>query len=383
MVTIFSILMNVELNELRMAMDSIAPKNLTDEICWEATVTRDRRYDGVFVLAVRSTGIYCRPSCPARKPRREQVTFFMRPNEAEEAGFRACKRCNPDKQAFEAETAALVCRYIEEHLDDRLTLDDLSAVANLSPQHLQRVFKRATGISPREYVEARRVEALKGHLKAGVGVTRALYEAGYSSSSRVYESSDAALGMTPATYRRGGAGIEIGYTVVACPLGWLLVAGTERGICAVSLGDSAVLLEETLRSDYPAAEVKRDDEALGGAVGIILDYLKGEQPHLELPLDVRATAFQRRVWQELQAIPYGETRSYSEIAAAVGNPKGARAVARACASNQAALIIPCHRVVREDGDLGGYRWGMERKQALLEREKQGVDKLKDAISQAD
>jgi AraC family transcriptional regulator of adaptative response/methylated-DNA-[protein]-cysteine methyltransferase len=339
---------------------------------WQAVMNRDSRYDGRFVLGVRSTGIYCRPSCPARKPKRSNVVFYAAPEDAERAGFRACKRCQPNQQAFEAEVIQQVCAYIDQHLDGRITLNNLGSIANLSPNHLQRVFKHVMGISPRQYVEARRIDQLKNRLKNGDTVTQALYEAGYSSSSRLYERANDHLGMTPATYRKGAKGMNIRYTVTECPLGYILVAAAERGICAVSLGDSPEYLESELRKDYPEAEISQDDFSLGEWVAALLAQINGEQPHLELPLDVRATAFQWRVWQELRAIPVGETRSYGEIAAAIGSPKAARAVGTACANNRVSLVIPCHRAVREDGSLGGYRWGLERKKRILEAEKNVV-----------
>jgi AraC family transcriptional regulator, regulatory protein of adaptative response / methylated-DNA-[protein]-cysteine methyltransferase len=338
----------------------------TDQERWEVFMTKDRRYDGAFVVAVRTTGIYCRPSCPSRTPHRENVVFYAVPQEAEDAGFRPCKRCTPDTQAFEAEVVGRICRYMDEHLDAHLTLDDLGNVAALSPHHLQRVFKRALGITPRQYVEARRLEHLKGRLKAGESVTSALYEAGYSSSSRLYERDQ--LGMTPAVYRKGGKDMHIHFTTAVCSLGVVLVGATEKGICAVSLGDTPAELEATLRRDYPAADIQPDDAGLGEWVAPLLCHLEGEQPHLELPLDIQATAFQWRVWQALRAIPYGETRTYSQIAQAIGSPKAVRAVGTACASNHVAVVIPCHRVVREDGALGGYRWGVARKEKLLRRE---------------
>jgi AraC family transcriptional regulator of adaptative response/methylated-DNA-[protein]-cysteine methyltransferase len=345
---------------------------MTDVMRYEAVLRRDKQFDGQFVTAVRTTGIYCRPSCPARTPKRENVTFYNSPAEAEAAGYRACKRCSPDQQASEAQMTEQVCRYIEEHAGERLTLDDLGAAANVSPHHLQRVFKRAMGITPKQYLDARRTDDLKARLKAGEQVTTAVYEAGYSSSSRVYEQSDARLGMTPAAYRKGGAGMTITYTIEACALGYLLVGATERGICVVRLGDTADELEQGLYADYPAADIQADDGQLGAWVGALVDHLNGDLPHLELPLDVRATAFQWRVWETLKAIPYGETRTYSQIAAAIGDPKAVRAVAGACARNEVAVVIPCHRVVRTDGDLGGYRWGIGRKAALLEQERDKI-----------
>jgi AraC family transcriptional regulator of adaptative response/methylated-DNA-[protein]-cysteine methyltransferase len=273
-------------------------------------------------------------------------------------------------------TVQQACAYLEGHLDEPVTLEALGRALGVSPYHLQRMFKRVTGVSPREYASARRVERLKERLQQGDGVADATYEAGYGSGSRVYERSDAQLGMTPATYKRGGPGVTIRYGTTASPLGRLLVAVTERGVCAVTLGDSDATLEAALRQEYPRARIEKagaEDEAIEGWIGAIVRHLEGEQPSLGLPVDVQATAFQRRVWQALQEIPYGETRSYTEVAAAIGQPRAARAVARACASNRVALVVPCHRVVRgdftADGDSGGYRWGAERKRRLLERER--------------
>ena len=342
-----------------------------EENYWQAVLARDHTYDGTFVFAVRSTGIYCNPSCPSRRPKRERVVFFSLPEAAEEAGFRACRRCHPGEASLlktQVELIQRACRYIEAHLDEPLTLATLSAQVHLSPYHLQRVFKRVMGITPRQYAEACRLGQLKAELREGEPVTRALYDVGYGSSSRLYERVPSQLGMTPTVYRRGGKGMNINYTIVDCLLGRLLVAATEQGICAVSLGDTDATLETALASEYPAAEIRRDGGDLNLWINAILEYLNGQQPHLNLPLDVQATAFQWRIWEELRSIPYGGTRSYSEIALAVGNPRAARAVARACASNPVALVIPCHRVVREDGSSGGYRWGAERKRRLLAQE---------------
>jgi AraC family transcriptional regulator of adaptative response/methylated-DNA-[protein]-cysteine methyltransferase len=348
-------------------------RTIDDADRWRAVLARDGRGDGAFVYAVRSTGIYCRPSCPARRPQHQQVAFFARPEAAERAGFRACRRCHPrqaEHHQAPTELVRRVCQYIEANLDRPLTLAALGAEVKLSPYYVQRTFKRILKVTPRQYADAQRLAHLKGQLKNGQAVAGALYDAGYGSSSRVYERAAAHLGMTPATYRRGGQGMRIGYTVVACPLGRLLVAATERGLCAVSLGDDEGELEAALLDEYPAARIERDGAGLSRWVAALLKHLSGEQAELNLPLDVQATAFQRRVWEELRAIPYGTTRSYGEMARAVGRPTGARAVARACATNPVALVIPCHRVVREEGDPGGYRWGLERKQSLLRQEKE-------------
>ncbi len=345
---------------------------------WQAIVTRDKQADGLFVYAVRSTGIYCNPSCPARKPKREYVRFFERAEAAEQAGFRPCRRCHPEKMApgahetqeLQLELVQQLCRYIETHCEEPLTLGELSEQVHLSPSHMQRVFKRIVGVTPLQYIHACRLKQLKGQIKDGASVTKALYEAGYSSSSRLYEQVTTRLGMTPGTYQKGGTGMTIHYTLVDCALGRLLVAATDKGVCAVYPGDDDAALSTLLLQEYPAAEITRDETTqMEQWVSALLRHLTGQQPHLELPLDVQATAFQRLVWDALRAIPYGETRSYSEIAAMLGSKKKARAVALACASNPVALAVPCHRVVRESGTLGGYRWGIARKQYLLDQEK--------------
>jgi AraC family transcriptional regulator, regulatory protein of adaptative response / methylated-DNA-[protein]-cysteine methyltransferase len=337
---------------------------------WQAVLGRDARFDGAFVYAVRSTGIYCRPSCPSRRPRREHVVFFNLPRAAEGAGFRSCRRCRPGLAASRDPRAAWierVCRYIDQHLQAALPLSRLAEQAELSPHHFQRTFKQLMGISPRQYAEARRLASFKAQVRKGETVTSAIYGAGYGSGSRLYERASGQLGMTPAAYRKGGRGMRLRYTVAPSPLGRLLVAATERGIAAVSLGDSDAALEATLRAEYPAAEIERDDTALAPRVRDVVRRLAGGGGPT-LPLDINATAFQWRVWQELLRIPAGSTRTYGEVARDLGQPKAARAVARACATNPVALVIPCHRVVAGDGGLGGYRWGAERKKLLLEGE---------------
>jgi AraC family transcriptional regulator of adaptative response/methylated-DNA-[protein]-cysteine methyltransferase len=302
------------------------------------------------------------------------VRFFDAPSEAEQARFRPCKRCNPaDSTPGDQALVERVCRLIEEHEEGAPTLTDLGAAVGLSPYHLQRSFKRTMGITPRQYAEAHRVGRVKERLRAGEPVAGALYEAGYGSSSRLYEQAPAHLGMTPASYRRGGQGMAIAYTIVDSPLGRLLVAATERGVCAVSLGDDDAVLEAGLRREYPAAAIRRDAGEMGEWVAAILRHLAGDQPRLDLPLDLQGTAFQWRVRELLRAIPYGSTSSYGDLAHALGQPGAARAVARVCATNPVAVVLPCHRVVRRDGDLGGYRWGLERKRALLAGERAGAD----------
>lgn len=344
---------------------------------WNAVESRARAADGAFVYAVTTTGVYCRPSCPSRRPRREHVQFFALPEAAERAGFRPCRRCRPEVQPAsdpEAERVRRACRLIDRALEEgeagAPSLGRLAAAVGTNAHQLQRLFQRKIGISPRAFADARRLARVKARLRQGDGVAGALYDAGYGSSSRLYERSDAQLGMTPATYRKRGAGMSIRFTIVPCPLGRLLVAATERGIAAVSLGANDAVLERALGEEYAAATRERDDAALGPAVKAILAYLAGDTPDLALPLDLQATAFQWRVWRELQKIPYGETLSYAEIARRIGTPRAVRAVANACARNRAALVIPCHRVVREDGTPGGYRWGAERKAKLLAAEKQ-------------
>jgi AraC family transcriptional regulator of adaptative response/methylated-DNA-[protein]-cysteine methyltransferase len=261
------------------------------------------------------------------------------------------------------------CRLIEEHHDEPLTLEDLGAALDVSPAHLQRVFKKVAGISPRQYADACRLGRLKELLRGGSTIAGAIYESGYGSSRGLYERASTQLGMTPGAYQRGGHGMALRYTLADCPLGRLLLAATERGVSAVYLGEDDAVLEAALKKEYPAAGIERDDDVLRTWLAELLEHLKGERPHLHLPVDVQATAFQWRVWQELQKIPSGSTRTYSEIAEALGQPTAARAVARACATNPISIIVPCHRVVREDGSLGGYRWGLARKRALLDQEK--------------
>jgi len=345
--------------------------DLTPERRWRIVLARDRRYDGAFVYAVRSTGIYCRPSCPSRRPRREQVAFFPAPEAAEQAGFRPCRRCRPAEASLPDPGMPLVrtvCRLIDAHPDRPASLAALSARAGVTSHRLLRTFQRVLGISPRQYRDARRLDRFKTELRSRGRVSPALYEAGYGSTSRVYEQTHTRLGMTPAAYSRGAPGLRIAFTVVPCALGRLLVATTARGICRVSLGTGVEELKKGLRTEFPAAELRRDRGALATAIAALLRYLDGAMEPLDLPLDVRATAFQRRVWEALRRIPYGATRTYSEIARAIGTPSATRAVARACATNPAAFVIPCHRVVRADGGLGGYRWGIARKRAVLEQE---------------
>lgn len=343
---------------------------------WLSVQARDRGADGEFVYAVRSTGIYCRPSCPSRKPRREQVVFFPLAEAAEQKGFRPCRRCRPRAATVHdsrTQAVAQVCREIDRLIrsdgeESKITLSELSAQSGMSAHQLERAFRAVMGITPRQYADVQRMRRLKSKLRKGDDVTTALYDAGFGSSSRLYERAPGQLGMTPATYRKGGEGMQIRYTIVNSPLGRLLVGATDRGISALYLGEADGRLEQALRREYPRAEIQRDRNGLEGWVEKILAHLKGKGPHLDLPTDVQATAFQRRVWEELRKIPYGTTRTYSQVARAIGRPKAIRAVARACAMNPVSVVVPCHRVVRGDGNLAGYRWGVQRKEKLLAHE---------------
>jgi AraC family transcriptional regulator of adaptative response/methylated-DNA-[protein]-cysteine methyltransferase len=341
---------------------------------WNAVLARDATHDGEFVFAVSSTGVYCRPSCAARRPRRENVQFFLRPEQAEQAGYRACLRCRPKSSSGNtlSDSVKAICRFIEQHLDEPLTLGRLGREFRQSPFHLQRRFKQVLGITPRAYADSCRLRLLKRNLQAGDSVTRAMYDAGYGSSSRLYEKTASHLGMTPDKYRRGAIAAAIRYTCADSPLGRMLIAATERGICSIQFASTDDELLEGLKHEFPFASRKLDDGGLRSWVNALLRHLRGEDldSSSSLPLDIRATAFQRRVWTYLQSIPFGATRSYSEVAKAIGRPGAVRAVARACATNPVAVAIPCHRVVRQDGSISGYRWGIERKQALLAMEKQ-------------
>ena len=339
---------------------------LDPDSAWASVLRRDR--EAGFVYAVASTGVYCRPSCPSRRPRRENAAFFAGPDEAERGGYRACRRCDPrGDRAREVPAAVLRAREILDRTEgEPLALARLGREAGMSPHHLQRTFKQAFGVSPREYQAARRLARLKSGLRDGSRVTDAIVDAGYGSPSRVYESSDARLGMPPGAYRRGGEGMSIRYATAASPVGRVLVAATERGVCAVTLGDDDARLESALRAEFPNARI--EPGAIAEWVEAIVASIAGAGDLAAVPVDLRGTAFQQRVWRALRDIPRGRTASYGEIARAIGRPEAARAVAGACAKNRVALLVPCHRVVREGGAPGGYRWGAERKRALLEAE---------------
>src|SRR5262245_34668315 len=343
----------------------------TDSEAWRAVAERDARYDGSFVYAVESTNVYCRPSCPSRRPLRENVRFYSSTADAERAGFRACKRCGAGQGGSEIEHAIERARaYLDAHVERAVSLAELAANAGVSASHLQRSFKRVVGLSPKEYQHAERVRQFKSRLRAGDTVSRATYEAGFGSSSRVYERSDAMLGMTPASFRRGGAGVQIRFTISELPIGHVLVATTERGVCAVELGASDAEVTRALEADFPNATIERSDEDHHRWVHSVLDRIRDPRHARggEIPLDVGGSAFQQRVWKALQEIPAGERRSYRQVAAAIGQPSATRAVARACATNRVAIVIPCHRVVREDGEPSGYKWGVDRKRRLLDEE---------------
>ncbi len=349
---------------------------MNEATAWESVLHRDASADDRLLYGVTTTGIYCRPSCPSRRPKRDNVTFFSSAAAAEHAGFRACQRCRPNRAKSPHRGVERARDYIDSHIGDlgeeRITLELLGEQSGLSPYHLQRKFKELLGLTPAQYIRARKSERLKGELKRGETVSRATFGAGYGSSSRVYGDSDKRLGMTPATYRRGGAGAHINYVTARTSLGTLLVAATDRGVCAVTLGNDAKTLEAALEVEYPAATLTRGatpSSSLGLWVEEIIEAVDSDRVRLDIPFDIQASAFQWKVWRELQKIPFGETRSYGEIANAIGAPKAARAVASACAHNRAAVIIPCHRVIRQSGALGGYRWGLERKRQLIEKER--------------
>jgi AraC family transcriptional regulator of adaptative response/methylated-DNA-[protein]-cysteine methyltransferase len=346
-------------------------ERVASEEQWRAISSKDSRYDGVFVYGVRSTGIYCKPSCVARRPGRDKIVVFANPEEAERAGFRACLRCLPrfpvngSRKKIEE-----LCIYIKAHPTDELTLKNLSRRAEISPYHLHRTFKRIVGITPRQYVEFVRLKRLKHLLRNGESVRKSTYHAGYDSASWLYSDRYSKLGMDASEYRSGGQGMEIQYAVTSCSLGYLIVAGTQKGICFVGLSESEENLKRGLKGEYPRAMIRENPNTIAPWINAVTAYIDGEMhSKLEgLPLDIKATAFQWKVWKYLRSIPQGTTTSYGEIAQNIAAPQAARAVAKACATNPVALIIPCHRVVRANGELGGYRWGIKRKRSLLLKE---------------
>jgi AraC family transcriptional regulator, regulatory protein of adaptative response / methylated-DNA-[protein]-cysteine methyltransferase len=337
--------------------------------CWQATLARDRRADGAFFFAVKSTQVYCRPSCPARRPLRKNTLFFSTRREAEQQGFRPCRRCKPNEIPAAVRIVQRAAAALASDFDEAVNVAELARRVGVKTEALRRAFRQQAGLTPKELAAALRLRKFKKLLREGSSITDALYATGYGSSSRVYERSDAHLGMTPATYQKGGKGMKMRYTTAKSSLGEVLVAATERGVSAVYLGDAAGKLMHELRDEYPRAEITPANGAFTQWVEEIVARTEGSAPRRELPLDLQATAFQRRVWQELQRIPRGTTRTYSQIARAVGKPRAVRAVARACATNPVSIVVPCHRVVRADGNLAGYRWGLSRKEKLLQRER--------------
>jgi AraC family transcriptional regulator of adaptative response/methylated-DNA-[protein]-cysteine methyltransferase len=345
-----------------------------NELRWQSVIERDRTLDHAFVFAVKTTGVYCRPSCPSRRPLRTNVEFYPDAEMAQKRGFRACKRCRPDRRfSANEEVVRKACHVIERGLadpeDQKLDLATIAKAVGLSPEHFQRVFRDVTGVSPKQYVSARRMTALRKSLRLeDEDVTSATYAAGFSSSSRVYERTDAELGMSPGMYRKGAPGVRIRFATAVSTLGKVLVAATDKGICAVKLGDNIHSMELELKDEFFLAEIENGDVELAKWLKEVLCRVEGKHPKTLLPLDIQATAFERQVYEALLKIPIGRTRSYAEVAKSIGKPQGHRAVARACATNQATIVIPCHRVVKSDGSLSGYRWGKERKAELLKRE---------------
>ena len=352
------------------AQVAAAPAPARDEERWQAVQRRDPAFDGKFLFAVRTTGIYCRPSCASRPAKRENVTFFETSAQAETAGYRACKRCRPDQLGApdpQVQAVAQACERIET-AEEAPRLAELAAGAGLSPHHFHRVFKAITGVTPKAYAAETRARHAADKLRTAGTVTEAIYDAGFNSSSRFYENTTARLGMTPGAVRRGGAGAIIRFAVGEASLGAVLVAATDKGVCAITLGDDPDALVRDLQDRFPRAELKGGDAEFERMVAEVVGLVEAPGQRLDLPLDIRGTAFQQKVWAALQAIPPGKTASYAKIARAIGQPKAVRAVAQACGANPLAIAIPCHRVVRSDGDLSGYRWGVERKRKLIDRE---------------
>ena len=335
-----------------------------------AVMDRNELLDGQFVFAVRSTRIYCNPSCPSRRPCGSLIEFYDTPTDAERHGFRPCKRCKPDENQTPRYSKLVkeACEYVNENLRKSLTLRSVGAHVGVGQYHLHRLFKRVTGMTLHDYVDARRLAVLKAELQSGEPVNKAAYRAGFSSSSRLYNRIQAKIGMHPGSYRRGGEDVEIKYTIIETPFGRLLIAATREGVCSVSLGESDAFVETALANEYPAAVVQRDDDSLRELASQFESYVRDGRFGLKVPLGLHGTPFQMEVWKRIQSIPPGSTRSYEQIATDLGSPNAVRAVARACASNPAILLIPCHRVIRKNGELGGYRWGIERKRALLRHE---------------
>jgi AraC family transcriptional regulator of adaptative response/methylated-DNA-[protein]-cysteine methyltransferase len=362
---------------IRMLEKSL-PISSRDEDRWDAFVARDDSFEGQFYIAVKTTGIYCRPGCPARLPKRANVRFFDTREEAEWAGFRPCKRCKPDRPSLselQAGKIAQACRLIET-ADEAPKLDDLAAAVGLSPYHFHRIFKQALGVTPKAYASAHRAKRVRKGLGKSGTVTEAIYDAGFNSNGRFYANASEVLGMTPTDFRSGGAGQAIRYAIGTCSLGPVLVAASEKGICAIFFGDEPEGLRKDLQATFPRAEIVSADKNFEKLTAKVLAFVDDPVKQLDLPLDVRGTAFQHRVWDALRRIPAGTTASYAEIARRIGAPKAVRAVARACATNRIAVAIPCHRVIGSDGSLTGYRGGIERKRKLLAKEAGSKFKLR-------
>lgn len=344
---------------------------MNESIFWQAMKDNDARFDGIFFVGVKTTGIYCRPTCRARLPKRENVEFYLDRASAVKHGFRACKRCKPELESAvdpQMETVIRACYLLETSDAANTSLQALAGKIKVSPAYLQKLFKAIIGISPKQYADEIKMQRFKLRVKDGGDVTGAMYDAGFGSSRGLYEKAAAKLGMTPATYKKGGQGMRINFTIIDSKLGRLLIGATEKGICSVTFGDDDRALANDLFNEYPNAEFNLADDKFKKYARAILSNLDGNKRTLDLPLDLRATAFQMRVWEALRQIPYGETRSYSEVAREIGNERAVRAVARACATNPVAIVTPCHRVIGSNGSLSGYRWGIERKKALLKAE---------------
>lgn len=342
---------------------------------WQQVLARDAKADGQFYYAVRSTGVVCKPSCPSRRPARENVEFFSTLDDALKAGFRTCRRCEPERTSLNpgphARAVARAAKYLRERAGERVPMTEVARVAEIDRLTLLRAFRRVFGVSPAQYARAQRIETFKQKMGESMSVTNAIYDAGFGSSSRLYENSGARLGMTPREMKNGATGITMKYATADCPLGRMLVAATEKGICAISFGEDDEEVEEALRQRFPNANFIQETGKTGWlaeAIRFVTSQMSEHPLAATFPLDVRATAFQQRVWNALQEIPRGETRSYSELAAELGSPTATRAVAGACAANPVAVVVPCHRIVGKDGSLTGYRWGTERKRKLLEAE---------------
>jgi AraC family transcriptional regulator, regulatory protein of adaptative response / methylated-DNA-[protein]-cysteine methyltransferase len=347
---------------------------ITDDWRWQSLVRKDERADGLFWYSVKTTGVYCRPSRPARLPKRENVAFHDSTQNAEKAGFRACKRCGPKGSGLagqHAEAVTTACRMIKE-ADEFPSLNELAVAVKMSPGYFHRLFKTATGLTPKDYANAHRADRVKRALPKLETVTQAIYDAGFNSNGRFYAGSSKMLGMKPKEYRQGGAGNTIRFAIAECSLGSILIASSEKGVCAILMGDDPEALARDLQDQFPKANLIGGDDRYEKLVAKVVGFIEAPRIGLDLPLDIRGTAFQQRVWKELQRIPAGKTVCYSEVANRIGSPNSARAVAQACGANALAVAIPCHRVVRNNGEISGYRWGVDRKRALLARERMTV-----------